>query len=207
MNIPAFNKTAFQSTLIAAALITGLGLAGASFAEAPMPKAHSDGLGAAISDSAITAKVKANLMTEAGLKQSQIKATTTNGVVTLEGSASSADAKAMAETVTKAVDGVKSVDNTLKTPVGSTTEAKVQTATAKTKRVASDSWITTKVKSEMLADSLSKGVDVSVKTLGGVVVLKGVLASQDAIDHVKGIAAKVKDVKSVDTSGLTIASK
>jgi hyperosmotically inducible protein len=71
----------------------------------------------------------------------------------------------------------------------------------------SDSWITTKVKSEILADSISKGFKVDVKTKHGVVILKGVLASQDAIDHVKDIAAKVDSVKSVDTTGLTVAAK
>jgi hypothetical protein len=32
------------------------------------------------------------------------------------------------------------------------------------------------------------------------------MATQDAIDHVKGVAEKVKDVKSVDTSALKITS-
>ena len=71
----------------------------------------------------------------------------------------------------------------------------------------SDSWITTKGKSEILADSASKGFDVSVTTTHGVVVLTGKLASSDAIDHVKEIAAKVDSVKSVDISALTVASK
>ena len=71
----------------------------------------------------------------------------------------------------------------------------------------SDSWITTKVKSEILADSVSKGFDVSVETIHGVVVLKGALANQDAVDHVKDIAEKVDGVKSVDTSALTVAVK
>ena len=64
----------------------------------------------------------------------------------------------------------------------------------------SDSWITTKVKSEILADSVSKGLNVSVKTIHGVVVLKGALANQDAIDHVKDTAEKVKGVKSVNAT-------
>jgi hyperosmotically inducible protein len=38
-----------------------------------------------------------------------------------------------------------------------------------------------------------------------VVVLKGELANRDAIDHVKDIAEKVKGVKSVDTSSLTVS--
>lgn len=84
------------------------------------------------------------------------------------------------------------------------------TTTAKTasqaERVVSDSWITTKVKSEILANSVSKAFKVSVKTKNGAVSLTGKLPSQDAIDLVKLTAEKVKGVKSVDVSGLVIAS-
>ncbi|MHB1529608.1 MAG: BON domain-containing protein [Acidiferrobacteraceae bacterium] len=78
---------------------------------------------------------------------------------------------------------------------------------AKIGRVGSDTWITTKVKSEILANSVSKGFDVNVKTIRGVVILKGVLPNQEAINRVKDIAQKVDDVKSVDTSSLTIARR
>jgi hyperosmotically inducible periplasmic protein len=77
---------------------------------------------------------------------------------------------------------------------------------SKAKRVMSDSWITTKVKSEILANSMSKAFKVSVKTKSGVVSLTGKLPDQDAIDLVKMIAEKVKDVKSVDVSGLVIGT-
>jgi hyperosmotically inducible protein len=187
-----------RSALIVAGVAIGLGIgtASVSFADTTVPQAHSDGIGAVITDSTITAKVKTKLMGEDGLKKSEIDVVTTNGVVTLEGSATDANAKTLAETAAKSVDGVKSVDNNLKVPDSSKT-------VDKTKRIVSDSWITTKVKSELLADSVSKGFDVSVKTVHGVVVLKGTLDNKDAIDHVKDIAAKVEGVKSVDTSGLT----
>ena len=81
------------------------------------------------------------------------------------------------------------------------------TATHKTERVVSDTWITTKVKSEILKSSLAKGFDVKVATLHGIVTLKGSLASSDVIDQVKAIAAKVKGVQSVDTSTLVVAAK
>ena len=42
------------------------------------------------------------------------------------------------------------------------------TATQKTERVVSDTWITTKVKSEILKSSLAKGFDVKVTTLHGI---------------------------------------
>ncbi|MDD5336508.1 MAG: BON domain-containing protein [Rhodoferax sp.] len=79
-------------------------------------------------------------------------------------------------------------------------------AASKAERAVSDSWITTKVKAEILANSVSKAFKVSVKTKRGMVSLKGKLPSQDAIDLVKMIAEKVKGVKSVDVSGLVIGS-
>ena len=209
MNMNSFCKTTLRAALITAGLAVGLGIGITTAAadDVSMPQAHSDSLGAAVTDTAITAKVKAKLMGEDSLKKSDISVTTTNGVVTLDGSVSSSHAKSVAETAAKSVDDVKSVDNELKTPVSGKTSAKTHEAVAKTKRVVSDSWITTKVKSEILADSVSKGFDVSVETIHGVVVLKGALASQDAVDHVKDIAEKVDGVKSVDTSALTAAVK
>jgi len=79
-------------------------------------------------------------------------------------------------------------------------------AAHKTERVMSDSWITTKVKSEILANSVSKAFKVQVKTKYGMVTLAGKLPSQDAIDLVKLTAQNVKGVKSVDVSGLSIAN-
>jgi len=79
-------------------------------------------------------------------------------------------------------------------------------AASNAERVVTDSWITTKVKSEILANSVSKAFKVSVKTKHGAVSLKGKLPSQDAIDQVKMIAEKVKGVKSVDVSGIVIGS-
>lgn len=195
--------------LLVAGLAAGLGIgtANAASSDQTEPKAHSDSLGAAVSDSAITTKVKARMMGKDSLKKSDINVTTTNGVVTLEGTASSANAKTAAATLAKSVEGVKSVDNNLKVPASSKAEAKTRDAVVKTERVVSDSWITTKVKSEIMADSVSKGFEVSVKTVHGVVVLKGSLANKDAIDHVKDIAAKVDGVKSVNTSALVVASK
>jgi hyperosmotically inducible protein len=206
MNRTSHRSRPYRSALIAAGLAFALGIGFAHGADdAAAPRAKSDGVGAALSDTAITAQVKSKMMGETGLKKSRIHVTTTNGVVTLEGSASSSRAKSDAEAAAKSVEGVKSVDNNLKINAKTRAGAKSRDAAAKTERVASDSWITTKVKSEILASSLAKGFEVSVKTTHGVVVLTGSLANQDAVDHVKDIAQKVKGVKSVDVSGLKAA--
>ena len=186
-------------TTIGAAAGLGLCLLANAASSDTAPTAHSDSVGAAISDSAITTKVKANYLGDDRLKGSHIKVTTTNGVVTLTGSATGADSKAAAEDIAKNVDGVKSVDDEL---TGGSSNGSMHKAVASTERVGSDGWITTKVKSEIMADSVSKGFKVSVKTVNGVVVLSGVLPNGDAVAHVKDLAEKVEGVKSVKTSQL-----
>jgi hyperosmotically inducible periplasmic protein len=200
------NKLVVTSMIVG--LLSGfvsIGLATA--ADESIPKAHSDGVIATLDDTAITAKVKAKLTSEAALKESNVSVTTTNGVVTLNGAAANSNAKSLAEKDAKLIEGVKSVDNNLTTPSSNKLEATTKQAAASTERVVSDSWITTKVKSELLADSVSKGFDVNVKTHHGVVKLTGTLANNDAVAHVKDIAKSVDGVKSVDTSNLIAANR
>jgi len=62
------------------------------------------------------------------------------------------------------------------------------------------------VKSEIASDSFTKDIHIGVTTTQGVVALTGTLPSQDAIERVKSVAGRVKDVKSVDSSALILAS-
>jgi len=195
------NTKTFRTTLLAAGLSACLCGGAALAADDATP--HSDGVGAAITDTAITAKVKAKFVGDSRLKKSDISVSTTNGAVTLGGTAPSSDAASAAKELASGVDGVKSVDDQIKTPsMADSIAAKSDKAAKKTGKYASDSWITTKVKSDLLADSVTKGLDISVKTSNGVVALSGTVADNGTADHVKDIAAKVRGVKSVDTSGL-----
>lgn len=67
---------------------------------------------------------------------------------------------------------------------------------------ASDTWITTKVKSSLLADSDVAGLDVKVETVDGVVTLSGNVDSQAQVDRAVEIANGIEGVSSVDASGL-----
>jgi len=202
MSTTSFYKVTFLPALMITCLLSGFtgGSVASAADDTAKPQAHSDGAVATVSDAAITVKVKATLAGKKGLEGSDISVTTTNGVVTLEGMASDSNAKSRAEKIASQVSDVKSVDNNLKTPTSSKTVSKA-------KEMVSDSWITTKVKSDILANSVTKGSDVNVVTTDGVVVLKGMLSNQDAIDHVKDIAGKVKGVKGVDTTDLTTVKK
>jgi|HubBroStandDraft_4_1064222.scaffolds.fasta_scaffold236694_1 hyperosmotically inducible protein len=70
--------------------------------------------------------------------------------------------------------------------------------------VASDSQITTAVKSEIA--SATPGSTVDVTTTNGLVVLAGSVPSQDNVDEARQAAQRVPGVKHVDASGLTVSN-
>lgn len=70
-------------------------------------------VGAAIDDAGITAKVKAAIFAEPGLKTLQISVDTVNGVVTLSGSVDTQSNSDSAKALASAVAGVKDVENRL----------------------------------------------------------------------------------------------
>ncbi len=186
------------------ALALALGAVPVQAADSATP--HSDSVGAAISDTAITTQVKAKMLGEDELKNADISVTTTNGVVTLTGTAPSSDAKRAAGRISTEVNGVKSVDNQVVTGTshaGQVASAKIE----KAERVGSDAWITTKVKSSLIADDVGRGLKLNVTTMNGVVNLNGTVPNQDARDHVKDMAGKIDGVKSVNTSGLMLERK
>ncbi len=69
-----------------------------------------------------------------------------------------------------------------------------------TKRVASDSVITSKAKAQLLAEKDLKSLQISVKTFNGVVILSGFV--DDELSKVKAetIVSKIQGVKSVKNS-------
>lgn len=68
----------------------------------------------------------------------------------------------------------------------------------KTGSYVDDSWITTKVKSEMVADKSVKARDINVNTNKGVVTLSGTADSWDESNKAAEIARKVKGVTMVE---------
>lgn len=69
--------------------------------------------GVAIDDAAITAKVKAAIFAEPGLKSLQISVDTIKGIVTLSGSVNSRSSSDKAQGLADAVAGVRGVENQL----------------------------------------------------------------------------------------------
>lgn len=80
----------------------------------------------------------------------------------------------------------------------------VGNAVEETGEVISDSWITTKVKSQLIADDLVKARDINVSTDNGVVTLAGVVESNAERNRAVSISKGTKGVKRVNTSALRV---
>ena len=68
-----------------------------------------------------------------------------------------------------------------------------------------DSWITTKVKADLLTSSNVPGTEVKVETVNGVVSLSGSVANQAEKDKAVSVARGIKGVQRVDSTGLRVA--
>ena len=70
-----------------------------------------------------------------------------------------------------------------------------------------DSWITAKVKADLLVTEEVKGLDINVSTTNGVVTLAGKLDNQTQVDKAVAVARAIKGVTSVDSTTLTTKSR
>jgi hyperosmotically inducible periplasmic protein len=203
----------YRNAFIVAGIAATLGLGAAGCGKSADQSSKQAGATQDITDTAITAAVKAKLGMERNLDASDITVSTTNGTVTLTGTVSDSAARSAAESAARSSAGVTNVNNRLSVPSPSVAAAaqdagdSVKATGDAAAQAVSDTWITTKVKSVLLADSDAKGLDVSVDTKEGVVTLEGELTSQAAVDHVKALAMDVEGVKRVDTSALTVARR
>jgi osmotically-inducible protein OsmY len=159
-------------------------------------------------DAGITAQVKTKIMADADTRGININVDTDEGHVLLRGTAGSETASRKAERAAQSVDGVKLVTNGL---IVADASANPQTATAKMQQAArtgadraSDAWVTTKVKSQLLADSSVKASDIGVSTHDGVVTLDGTVASSEARAQVIARAESVDGVSSVNAQHLKV---
>jgi hyperosmotically inducible protein len=151
-------------------------------------EAKSESVATAVSDTAITASIKAKYLADEQIKGLDIHVKTINGKVTLTGKVPSLDIEDHAISIAKNTDGVKEVISKLNTK-----EAKSASVAA----AVSDTAITASIKAKYLADEQIKGLDIHVKTINGKVTLTGKVPSLDIEDHAISIAKNTDGVKEV----------
>jgi len=154
--------------------------------------ADSNTVGDALSDTAITGKVKSKLAMDKMTDATNIGVETNNGIVTLSGSAKTETEATKAIEIAESTDGVKSV-NTDNLNVASSQQP------------TTDAYITAKIKGVFIKNNLSSGernvplTAVKVETQNGVVYLKGKVKNSAQKDKLIDLAKSVDGVKSVKT--------
>ncbi len=75
---------------------------------------------------------------------------------------------------------------------------KTRDAASKTANAASDTWVTTKVKTKFVGDKVLKGSSINVSTTGGIVTLTGTVTSEAQKKRAITLAKGIKGVRDVD---------
>jgi osmotically-inducible protein OsmY len=143
--------------------------------------------GAMIDDGSIETTVKVNLnAADDGLKDAHINVVSFNAVVLLVGQVPSQDLKNLATRVaTSSSTRIKTVHN----------ELEVAGATTFLSR-SNDAWLSTKLKTLMLADPAVSGLRTKVVTENGVVYLMG-LVTQEEADRTVNLVSNTQGVTKV----------
>lgn len=130
------------------------------------------------------------------------------GVVTLDGTVESDIDRDLAAEIALNVDGVKDVDNRLKTGGESTVTAMTSSA----KRAAGnfmdkvdDATVTATVKTRLLANDNTKGLSIAVDTRDNVVTLSGAVASDEERELAAALANNVSDVETVNNRLIVVS--
>lgn len=204
---------AIRASLLASAIVLGLGASPAFAEEGKPPRTASQ----AVDDAGITASVKAKLLADDRTKGFDINVDTRNGIVTLTGGADSQAAKLAAGHLAGQAEGVVLVKNQLEvaTP-GSEARQDANTATLSGEvrekmdeagDGIDDAWITSKVKAQLLADEQVKGTDINVDVKGNVVTLTGTAPSAEARAKAIELARETRGVRGVQAGGLVVKSQ
>lgn len=157
-----------------------------------------------INDATTTATVKSKLLWNRNTEGLDIKVSTRNGVVTLEGQAQSDAASELAERLARNTEGVRQVDNQLKVTAEAGTAERAREQVDNAGSAISDAWITSKVKSSFLFSSSLDGLDISVDTREGNVTLSGQVASEAEKSLAIETAENIRGVRDVNATALRV---
>jgi len=146
-------------------------------------------VGTQVDDSTQELRVSNALAKDEQIKtQARVVATAYQGKVLLTGQAPSADIASRAKQIAAGVDGATEVYNELRTG------EKVTFGTS-----SSDTWITTKIRSQLLGSDQVKSSNVKVTTENGEVFLLGLVTPSEAKAAAE-VASRVSGVKHVTTA-------
>lgn len=149
-------------------------------------------LGSQIDDNGIVIKARRALSEDQlTAKGSNLNVTSYNGVLLLTGQTSSEQVREQAQRLVQDIPSVKTVHN----------QIRISNNTSLTTRTR-DSWIGTKVKSQLLADEQVSGLNIKVVTENAEVFLMGLVGGAEAdkaVNIARNVEGVVRVVKAFET--------
>ena len=211
-------KPTIKQTVLTSFIAASLGLAGIAAAnDHDGKKTYNDNdrtAGEVIDDASITASIKTKLLEDDRTEGFDINVDTKDGVVTLRGGADSAADRAAASEIARTTEGVVSVNNQITIAADGSErrqDANTATASGEVREAAeeagdevSDAWITSKVKTQLVADDDIAGLTINVETEDNVVRLIGDVPNAAVHAEAVRIAQTTQGVARVDASQLQI---
>ncbi len=179
------------AVLISALVLQGCVAAAVVGSAAVATKTATDprSVGTQVDDGTLELRVNSALAKDEQIKkETRINVSAYQGKVLLVGQSPNANLSAQAKQIALGVDGTTEVYNEIRTmaPIGLGTAS-------------NDTWITTKVRSQLLASDQVKSTNVKVTTENGEVFLLGLLTDREA-KAAADIASRVSGVKHVTTA-------
>jgi hyperosmotically inducible periplasmic protein len=148
-------------------------------------------------DGWITGKLEATYALNRHLNAFDINTETTNGVVHLTGAVESDIDRDLAGELAKGINGVVSVDNDLTIKPDARKAVSETSEHRKFSVFVDDATTTAMVKSKLLANPNTKGLQIDVDTRGDVVTLNGEVSSNEEKQLAEELARNTGDVKQV----------
>ncbi|MGB0466363.1 MAG: BON domain-containing protein [Pontibacterium sp.] len=189
-----------NANYLLAALILSLPLSGCSNLisagrEAPIQEDHgSRTMGSYVDDELIETKARVNLLeAEEMLQGASVGITSFNGLVLLTGQAPSEGVRQHIEQIVGQLRKVRRIHNEISL-----------SGTVSTLATASDTWLSLKAKSQLLADNQAPGNRIKVVTENGTVYLMGLVTQAEAsaattvISNISGVQKIVKIFEYID---------
>jgi osmotically-inducible protein OsmY len=144
------------------------------------------GVTGTMSDSQMSTFLKAKLYAFNPDLHAQVGVNVQNAEVLLTGTVQTPEWSVEAERMAWEVKGVKQVNNHIET-----------TEDPESSGVIKDSWITTKIKTDLLFTENVRSLNYSIKTVNCVVYIMGIAQTQEELDYVTKSASTIDGVKKV----------
>jgi hyperosmotically inducible periplasmic protein len=175
-------------------------------------KTAAEQAGEKLADSWLTAKIQAQFFVDEDIKSRYINVSSRDGVVKLKGFVESDDARRQVLEITRNTDGVKQIDEqqllvgrpasesfeTASTTFATAPVATTGIAPAAPAAPLDDSTVVSLVQAKYFLDPTIKGRNISVELAGGVVTLRGQVASENERAQALTLARSTPGVQRVE---------